>query len=139
MKSHSLNEDVIFWKLISVNTIALISETAVYHWSIDGDSAPLKMFERHQSLQGVQIVNYRTDPSQKWLLLSGIATREGRVVGSLQLYSIERKVSQPIEGHAAAFATLKIERNQQPSTLFTFAVRTPAGGKVRAFHLSEKS
>lgn len=130
MKSHVLTEDVIFWKWISVNTIAMVSEAAVYHWSIDGDSAPVKMFERHQSLQGAQIVNYRTDPSQKWLLLIGIAARESRVVGSMQLYSVERKVSQPIEGHAAAFSTFKIEGNTQPSTLFTFAVRTPAGGKV---------
>ena len=48
----------------------------------------------------------------------------------MQLYSVERKVSQPIEGHAAAFAQLKIEGNTQASTLFVFAVRGAQGGKV---------
>lgn len=48
----------------------------------------------------------------------------------MQLYSVDRKVSQPIEGHAAAFAEFKIEGNAKPSTLFCFAVRSPAGGKV---------
>lgn len=49
----------------------------------------------------------------------------------MQLYSVDRKVSQPIEGHAAAFAEFKIEGNAKPSTLFCFAVRSPAGGKVK--------
>ena len=48
----------------------------------------------------------------------------------MQLYSVERKVSQPIEGHAAAFAQFKMEGNPEFSTLFCFAVRSAAGGKV---------
>ena len=41
----------------------------------------------------------------------------------MQLYSVERKVSQPIEGHAAAFMQFKMEGNPNESTLFCFAVR----------------
>ena len=48
----------------------------------------------------------------------------------MQLYSVERNVSQPIEGHAAAFSQFKMEGNQQESTLFCFAVRGTAGGKL---------
>lgn len=48
----------------------------------------------------------------------------------MQLYSVDRKISQPIEGHAAAFTQFKIEGNPQPSTLFSFAVRGAQGGKV---------
>lgn len=48
----------------------------------------------------------------------------------MQLYSVERKCSQPIEGHAASFATFKMEGNPEPSTLFCFAVRTVQGGKL---------
>lgn len=36
MKSHNLTEDVIFWKWINVNTIGLVTETGVYHWSMEG-------------------------------------------------------------------------------------------------------
>lgn len=48
----------------------------------------------------------------------------------MQLYSVDRKVSQPIEGHAAGFAQFKMESNTEESTLFCFAVRGQAGGKV---------
>ena len=48
----------------------------------------------------------------------------------MQLYSVERTVSQPLEGHAAAFAQFLVPGNTEASTLFTFAVRTPTGGKV---------
>lgn len=48
----------------------------------------------------------------------------------MQLYSVERKCSQPIEGHAASFATFKAEGNAEASTLFCFAVRTAQGGKL---------
>jgi clathrin heavy chain len=48
----------------------------------------------------------------------------------MQLYSVERKCSQPIEGHAASFAQFKMEGNAEPSILFCFAVRTVQGGKV---------
>lgn len=130
MKAHTMTEDVVFWKWISVNTIALVTEGAVYHWSMEGDSLPLKMFDRHSSLTGCQIINYRTDAKQSWLLLIGISAQQNRVVGAMQLYSVERKVSQPIEGHAAAFAQFKMEGNPEFSTLFCFAVRSAQGGKV---------
>ena len=65
---------------------------------ITGDSQPQKMFDRHSNLAGCQIINYRTDDAQKWLLLIGISAQQNRVVGAMQLYSVERKVSQPIEG-----------------------------------------
>ena len=101
-----------------------------------GDSQPQKIFDRHTSLAGCQIINYRTDHALKWLLLVGISAQAHRVLGSMQLYSVERKVSQPIEGHAAAFSQFKIPGNAEESTLFGFAVRNAAGaGKVRLCHL----
>jgi clathrin heavy chain len=49
----------------------LVTESCVYHWSMEGDSTPVKMFDRHSSLNGCQIINYRTDPKSQWLLLIG--------------------------------------------------------------------
>jgi clathrin heavy chain len=125
-----MTEDVVFWKWISVNTIVLVTEGAVYHWSMEWLSLPLKMFDRHSSLTGCQIINYRTDAKQTWLLLIGQSTHQNRVVGAMQLYSVERKVSEPIEGHAAAFSQFKMEGNPELSTLFCYAVRSAQGGKV---------
>ena len=59
MKAHAMPDDVIFWKWISLNTIALVTETSVFHWSMEGDSTPVKIFDRHSSLAGCQIINYR--------------------------------------------------------------------------------
>nr|BAN20627.1 clathrin heavy chain [Riptortus pedestris] len=137
MKAHTMTDDVVFWKWISLNTLALVTETSVYHWSMEGDSQPVKMFDRHSSLNGCQIINYRTDPKQAWLLLIGISAQQNRVVGAMQLYSVERKCSQPIEGHAASFAQFKMEGNQEVSTLFCFAVRTLQGGKLHIIEVGQ--
>uniref|UniRef100_A0A1B6FIJ1 Clathrin heavy chain n=4 Tax=Proconiini TaxID=565685 RepID=A0A1B6FIJ1_9HEMI len=137
MKAHTMTDDVIFWKWISPNTLALVTETSVFHWSMEGDSQPIKMFDRHSSLNGCQIINYRTDPKHTWLLLIGISAQQNRVVGAMQLYSVERKCSQPIEGHAASFAQFKMEGNAEPSTLFCFAVRTVQGGKLHIIEVGQ--
>ncbi|RXM97734.1 Clathrin heavy chain 1 [Acipenser ruthenus] len=75
MKAHTMTDDVTFWKWISLNTVALVTDNAVYHWSMEGDSQPMKVFDRHSSLAGCQIINYRTDAKQKWLLLIGISAQ----------------------------------------------------------------
>ncbi|XKL64875.1 hypothetical protein PGB90_004961 [Kerria lacca] len=149
MKAHIMSEDVLFWKWISINTLALVTENSIYHWSMEeftldvnssfilGDSTPVKMFERHSSLNGCQIINYRTDPKQNWLLLIGITAQQNRVIGAMQLYSVERKCSQPIEGHAASFAQFKMEGNHELSTLFCFAVRTLQGGKLHIIEVGQ--
>ena len=103
MKAHTMVDDVIFWKWISENMIALVTETTVYHWSMEGDSQPVKIFDRHSSLAGCQvfstqmkvgpwficvlfitlspqIINYRTDAAQNWLLLIGISAQQNRFV-----------------------------------------------------------
>jgi len=36
LKAHTMNEDVVFWKWISTNMVGLVTETSVYHWSMEG-------------------------------------------------------------------------------------------------------
>ena len=114
----------------------MVTETAVFHWSIsDTTSPPQKIFDRHPTLVGAQIINYRATPDEKWLVVVGIVGNTTnpsafKVRGAIQLYSKERGVSQPIEGHAAAFAELKIDGCQKPTKVFTFSVRTATGAKV---------
>ncbi|EHB14914.1 Clathrin heavy chain 2 [Heterocephalus glaber] len=75
MKAYTMAEEVIFWKWISVDIVALVTDTTGYHWSMEGDSQPIKMFDRHASLAGYQMIHYRTDAYQKWLLLIGISAQ----------------------------------------------------------------
>lgn len=140
VKSHVNSEDVVFWKWVSDTTIGMVTETAVYHWSIaDQTSPPQKIFERHPTLAGAQIINYRATSDEKWLVLVGISGNTTnpsafKIKGSMQLYSRDRGVSQAIEGHAAAFAELKLDGHQKPTKVFTFSVRTATGAKVWHFH-----
>ena len=42
MKAHQMVDEIIFWKWINLNTIALVTETSVFHWSMEGlYSAPI--------------------------------------------------------------------------------------------------
>ena len=52
-----------------------------------------------------------------------------KVKGSMQLHIYDRGVSQPIEGHTASFAELKLDGAPAPTNLFAFYV-TAQGAKV---------
>ncbi|KAL4062457.1 hypothetical protein V8B97DRAFT_1869752 [Scleroderma yunnanense] len=141
VKSHINNEDVVFWKWISESAIGMVTEASVYHWTInDQTSPPQKVFDRHPTLTGAQIINYRATPDEKWLVLIGITGNTTnpsafKVKGAMQLYSRDRGVSQPIEGHAASFAELKLDGHQHVTKLFTFAVRTATGAKLHVVEI----
>ena len=135
IKSHTSPQDVIFWRWVSPTTLGMVTSSSVYHWSIDNESPPQKVFDRHASLADTQIINYRVSDDGKWMVLIGISSNTVdanafRIKGSMQLFSQERGVSQPIEGHAATFAELKTQDSVVPYKLFSFAVRTATGAKL---------
>jgi hypothetical protein len=135
VKSHLMHDDIVFWKWISDTTLGIVTESAVYHWNgMTGTDAPVKVFDRHVSLAANQIINYRVNSEEKWLAVVGISSNQNpagfKVKGAIQLYSVERGVSQPIEGHAACFAEIRLDGSSVDTKLFTFAVRTAQGAKV---------
>ncbi|TKY47560.1 Clathrin heavy chain 1 [Spatholobus suberectus] len=134
MKSYQMPEQVVFWKWITPKLLGLATQTSVYHWSIEGDSEPVKMFERAANLANNQIINYRCDPSEKWLVLIGIAPgspeRPQLVKGNMQLFSVDQQRSQALEAHAAAFAQFKVPGNENPSILISFATKTLNAGQI---------
>jgi len=138
MKAHNMPEPVVFWKWISPSIIALVTANAVFHWTMDGDSAPTKIFDRHASLAACQIINYKADDKISWCCLTGISkTTDGRIGGSMQLFSIERQMTQTIEGHACAFVDLTLAGNNTPSTLFAFANRGAAESSIHIIEVSK--
>ena len=130
MKAFTMPEEVTFWTWTSSTNVALVTESAVYHWSMEGDGGPTKMFDRGQKLAGTQIIQYKTDAAGKWLLLTGIAARDNRVVGAMQLFSVDKGLHQELEGHTASFAQFKVPGNTGLSTLLCIGVRTATGGKL---------
>ncbi|MBA0811327.1 hypothetical protein Gohar_003236, partial [Gossypium harknessii] len=142
IKSHQMPEPVVFWKWITPKTLGLVTQTSVYHWSIEGDSEPVKMFERTANLVNNQIINYKCDPSEKWLVLIGIAPgapeRPQLVKGNMQLFSVDQQRSQALESHAASFAQFKVPGNENPSILISFATKSfNAGQIVSKLHVIE--
>ncbi|CAK5085762.1 unnamed protein product [Meloidogyne enterolobii] len=137
IKAYSGTEDVKFWTWINSNTIGFVTDVSVYHWTLSGDAAPAKVFDRHSTLQSTEIISYRSNADGKFLLLVGISSKDSRIVGAMQLYSTERKVSQAIEGHAACFVQFKLEGNPHPSSLVCFSLRNAAGGKLHIVEVSQ--
>ncbi len=72
------------------------------------------------------------------MVVVGISQQQGRVVGAMQLYSKGRGISQPIEGHAAAFGTLRMDGASEDTKLFTFAVRQASGAKLHVVEVDHK-
>ena|SRR5256885_16549222 len=52
LKSAIMNEDVVFWKWFSENSLGLVTDTSVYHWNVfdPTQSSPVKVFDRNQNL-----------------------------------------------------------------------------------------
>ncbi len=134
MKSYQMPEQVVFWKWITGKLLGLVTQTSVYHWSIEGEAEPLKMFDRTANLSGNQIINYRCDPSEKWLVLIGIAPgaaeRPQLVKGNMQLFSVDQQRSQALESHAASFASFQVAGNETPSLLIAFATKSISAGQL---------
>lgn len=141
LKSTTMNEDVVFWKWFDDKSLGLVTDTGVYHWNImdPAQQTPVKMFDRNQNLSGCQIINYRVSEDEKWMVVVGISQQQGRVVGSMQLYSKERGISQAIEGHAAAFGKIRLEGAPADTKLFTFVNRSATGAKLHIVEVDNQA
>lgn len=130
LQTYTHHEDIVFWRWISQTTLALVSTKSVFHWDVLGAKAatPEKIFDRQQQLENNQIINYVVNDDESWACLVGIASAPGGGIrGNMQLFSKQRNVSQPLEGHAATFGTIRLEGAATDTKLFAFAVRAQNG------------
>lgn len=141
LKSTNMAEDVVFWKWFSDRSLGLVTTSSVYHWDVfdPNQPEPRKVFERHGDLTGSQIISYRVSDDEKWSVLIGISQVAGRVVGTMQLFSVDRGVSQKIEGHAASFGKIRLEGAPADTKLFTFCNRTPTGAKLHIIEIDHQA
>ncbi|KAL0481606.1 clathrin heavy chain [Acrasis kona] len=131
MKEVDMGEAVLFWKWISASSLAIVTATAVYHWSMEGAATPKKMFDRLDKLEGATIINYRVNTSQQWLTLIGLTRDEQNATrGIIQLYSVEKEVTQAIEGHAAAFCDFKLSHSYTATVICIASNSAREGGKL---------
>ena len=59
LQSATMNEDIVFWKWITADSLGLVTDTAVYHWSAFGNStSPIKVFDRNSNLSVSVLCKY---------------------------------------------------------------------------------
>ena len=68
-------DDVVYWNWINPFLLGLVTEQSVFHWSIEGEAGPVKVFDRHATLAGSQIINYKVSQDEKWMVLIGISAQ----------------------------------------------------------------
>lgn len=124
IKGHDM-EPVVFWKWITPTMLGIVTNTSVFHWSIEDQNAPVKVFDRTANLSGSQIISYKASEDMQWFTLIGIAqgdaSRPALVKGNMQLYSVAQQRSQALEAHMASFATHQVPGNAKKSQLVVFA------------------
>jgi clathrin heavy chain len=127
MKQSEMPSPVQFWRWISPSAIALITESSVYHWSIEGESPPTKIFDKNPILaSGHQVINYQVSGDGKWCLLCGIsAGGPGIINGNMQLYSIEKSVSQMLQGHTGVFSVINVPGREEEAQILCFEDKKP--------------
>ncbi|XP_030065525.1 clathrin heavy chain 1 [Microcaecilia unicolor] len=134
---HDFGNRVDFWVWIDGKTLAVITETDVYHWNMRS-SKPRHVFARDAQLQGMEIVGYHQDTSKLWLALSGLAlNKRGHVVGMTQLYSRSSHLGQVIEAQAVALPLYTFSRNLHPSSVLVATVRSRAREKFGQLNVVE--
>jgi clathrin heavy chain len=138
LKSHEVDSPVVFWKWTSGSNLALVTATSVYHWSTEGNPSdpPVKVFDRHPTIgSNTQIINYAVSPDGKWCLLGGISAggQPGIVNGNMQLYSVDKKVSQPLTGHGGAFCSIKLAGRDDAAQCLVFHEKKPEDPSHRLF------
>ncbi|KAJ8904263.1 hypothetical protein NDN08_000787 [Rhodosorus marinus] len=129
IKSFVSTESVALVRWANEKTLAIVTSAAVYHWKCDDDEEPVKVFDRHPNLTNSQIVSYKVAKGDEWCTLVGFThSQDGSVNGNIQLYSVKKGMTQPIEGHAATFISTNYEGYE--TTLFAFATKTAKGSKL---------
>ncbi|KAK7235859.1 clathrin heavy chain [Aureococcus anophagefferens] len=121
MKSHNMTETVVFWRWTSPNNIALVADGGVPlvhrgHVGARQGARPPRVLG-----EGTQVINYQVSPDEKWCLLMGISQAAGGVIqGNMQLYSVEKKVSQTLQGHAGCFHSMAVPGRSDPAQVLIF-------------------
>ncbi|EGV63105.1 Clathrin heavy chain [Yamadazyma tenuis] len=129
LKSYTMDEPVVFWKWLNNEYLGLITGSAVFYWNVfDGtNNGPIKLTERHHSLNNAQIINIVAEPDLNWFAINGIAQEDGRIAGHIQLFSKTRNVSQAIEGHVSKFASIKLSGAAHPTKVFCVGNKNAQG------------
>ncbi|OLY81644.1 Clathrin heavy chain 1 [Smittium mucronatum] len=123
VKACTISEDVVFWHWVNSFELLIVTTLAVYKWSIEGASDPVKQFLLHNRLKDSHIIRVCANKLMNWILVIGISEQNGRVVGTTQLFNKDKGVSQIIDAHAATFFEFNIDGSSIPTQALILASR----------------
>ncbi|KAH8740767.1 clathrin heavy chain [Cryptosporidium ryanae] len=141
-------ESIVYWRWLSPKILAVVGDKGIYHWTIElgvSNTIPIKIFERAGKLSNnsTQIVGYQTDSAQRWCLLMGLfpvtceTTGNMTVQGQLQLFSVEKRQQQLIEGFSGNFGELIIDDFQNtPASIVCFIEKKQSSTKLHVMDIS---
>ncbi len=113
-------EMAIWWKVLGLVTINSIYILNVFDGQVNG--RPVKLTDRHASLQQCQIIDFTANENLDWLAVVGIyQTEQSTIGGKIQLFNKTRNVSQPIDGHACQFSKILLDGNTEKNQVFVIA------------------
>ena len=117
LKSHTLQEPCVYWKWTSNTNLAMVTATSVWHWDMSSEG-PTKLFDR--AVPQAQVLHYSVSQDSQWCVLGVIQQgASGNIEGKMQLYNLERKLSQALEGFAAAFGQIQLP-GREPAQIIAF-------------------
>lgn len=102
MKEYIIPEEVAYWKWMTDDTLAVITKTYSIH--IKYNCELMTIFLRHVSIQELKICDYNMDETKKWMLIC--CYKNDKTNGKVQLYSVQRKLSQLFDAELALFAVI---------------------------------
>jgi len=103
----------------------------------------VKLLEKEGALanaSSTQIIGFQMDSQEKWCALWGIGSNDGgkTINGYIQLYLIEGKKQQMLEGHCCCFGQVLLHNESHVSEVFCFVERK-AGEMTSRVHVTEIS
>ncbi|RUS81436.1 hypothetical protein EGW08_010820 [Elysia chlorotica] len=130
---------VVHWTWLNADVIAMVTDTAVYHWNVNTQKSclpPQQVFVRHHRLAFTEIVSYKADSTLNWLALTGLTPEENKISGVTQLYNKDEDLTQCINTHACCFSSYHFPGNPWPSTVFCVSSREAQDhGKIHVIEL----
>lgn len=125
LKAFTMDDSIVFWKWLNDETLGLVTINSIYTLNVfDGsvDGRPLKLTDRHATLQPCQIIDFTANEALDWLAIVGIyQTEQSTIGGKIQLFNKTRNVSQAIEGHACQFSSILLDGNSSKNQVFVIA------------------
>ncbi|CAG8539327.1 5688_t:CDS:2 [Acaulospora colombiana] len=120
---------------VSVKKLCVVTKNSVYHWSLDGTTTPAKIFDRHADTKNCdEIIDYLVDAEEKWMLVVGVKVMDGNIIGLMQLHKRGTDKDRIIQGHAAMFTSVMVERGIYPTKFFIYGARDQDSSKL---HITE--